>query len=897
MASPTPEEWRVLSLLLDEVLDLPSTEHAAWLAQLRERDADSARQLAAMLEARDNASREGFLHGTATPPPVVGGRPGAVCGAYRLESLIGRGGMGSVWLAKREDGHYDADVAVKLLSMSMVSNVGQRRFKREGQILAKLRHPHIAQLLDAGVSSEGQPYLVLEHVDGTHLDEWCRDQQLDVRARVRLMLDVMSAVAHAHASLVVHRDLKPSNILVDRDGRVKLLDFGIAKMLEEEDGPAVTALTNDGGALLTPRYASPEQVKGQEITIATDVYSLGVILFEVLSGTRPYTLERDSAGALEEAILSGDPGRPSERATDVVARRALQGDLDTIVQKTLRKEVPQRYSTVPALMDDLTAWLDGKPVRARPDSIGYRARRFVQRHALAVAMATVVLLSVIGGAGAAIWQAGVARAEQQRAEEVTALITGIFKNADPYIGDGSPLSATQLLQQAWARMDTTLMTRPDLRFELTWLIGSSRTSLQSFTAATPILLAADSMADQLFAPTDERRLRTKVSLSGLYRARGQLDAMDTVLTNTLQLLRRTPNVDRSLLVAALVDSSHLAIDRGQAEAAVPPVREADSLARHDLPLGHELRINAVQVLAVAIENLGKDPNEALALARRAVDETREHYGGIASHPRVIEGQMMLGRALGRTGRILEAISVLTEADSASLVSMGPDNYTRAFIQASRASDYLDLAQLDNALAGFDQARRILRANDDSTSVSYGIVQSNRGTTLVRLGRGADAVVSLTNAIALLTTALGAEHPRVAANRIRLVQAEALAGRMAAARTQLAAVAKDTASLPPSSMVQFHYTLGMLHRLDGRATDAVNTLQHALALTADSTSASGQRVRAPLLTELAAAHRAANQPSRARVVAEDARRAYSDAGITALPPLVRQALGAKKIPRM
>lgn len=887
---PTPDEWRILSSLLDEALDRDDAERVRWMEHLRLEQPEMAAQVAQLLSARDAASRDGFLDGTATPLPESGGRPGAVCGPYVLESLIGRGGMGSVWRATRRDGRYDAVVAVKVLSTSRLGDDGARRFRREGQILARLHHPHIAQLLDAGISDDGQPFLVLEHVDGAHIDAWCRAERLDVRARVHLMRDVLAAVAHAHASLVVHRDLKPSNILVNAEGQVKLLDFGIAKLIElESDGDqAITALTRDGSALHTPLYASPEQITGGDITTATDVYALGVVLYELLVGARPYRLSRETPGALEHAILTADPERPSERTELVHDQRVLRGDLDTIILKALRKAPADRYATVTALADDLTAWLEGRPVRARPDALSYRAARFVRRHAVAVSAAAMVVVAVVGGAGVAFWQASVARGEQRRAEEVTAFITDIFRNADPYLGDGTALTAVELLKQANARLAGSLIDRPDLRYELTWLIGSSLGSLQAYSAAEPILHAADSMARTLFAPGDPERLRLQVALSGLYRARGQLDNMDTVLAHTLATLRAQSQPDHAVLIAALVDSSHLAIDRGQAAQAVPPVREADMRARRDLPANHELRVTAAQVLAVALENDGQNPDESLTAAEHAVAVTRAHYGGNASHPRVVEGQMLLGRALGRVGRTQDAIVVLRQADSASLLSMGPESYTRAFLLASMANYERELWRDAEALAHYDHARQLLRVNGDTSSVSYGIVQANRGNLLLRLGRNQEAVNVFNEAIALLIPVWGADHPNLAVHRIRYAHTQAALGRTQPALQQLAAVATDTSAFPRATMTLLHHTTGIVRRMNAQAREAVAAQQRALALTTDSTTMLGQRSRAPVLAELALALHANQQRDLAQAAAVAARQAFQDGGITEVPSTIAQA---------
>src|SRR5687768_13626944 len=307
------ERWREVIPHLDRALELPGHGRAAWLAALRGEDPALAADVEALLERHEALEEQGFL--SETPIPASwSSLDGQVIGAYTLRSRIGQGGMGSVWLAERSDGRYQGTAAVKLLNASLVGRDGEARFRREGSVLARLRHPHIAQLIDAGVSPAGQPYLVLERVDGERIDRFCEAGGLGVEARIRLFLDVLAAVAHAHANLVVHRDIKPSNVLVATDGRVKLLDFGIAKMLEGEDGRDATSLTRAGESALTPEYAAPEQMTGGDVSTATDVYALGVLLYVLLAGRHPAGGDTSSAAALVRATVDTVPSRLSEAA-------------------------------------------------------------------------------------------------------------------------------------------------------------------------------------------------------------------------------------------------------------------------------------------------------------------------------------------------------------------------------------------------------------------------------------------------------------------------------------------------------------------------------------------------------------------------------------------------------
>jgi serine/threonine protein kinase/tetratricopeptide (TPR) repeat protein len=404
-----PDRWKAISHLLDVALELPDAERRAWLDRFDPRDAASRDVIEELLEAYSRAEAAGFLaspvtlDGVPLPGAFAAFRQGIEIGPYRLVREIGRGGMGTVWLAERGDGRFERRVAVKFLSIALTGRIGQERFKREGRILGGLLHPHIAELLDAGVTETGHPYLVLEHVDGKPIDAYCRERSLDAHACVRLFLDVLAAVAHAHANLIVHRDIKPSNVLVTTDGRVKLLDFGIAKLMEQ-DGRADATLTGESAAL-TPLYAAPEQLQGEAVTTATDVYALGVLLYMLLAGRHPAGDGPHSPADLMRAVVETEPPRPSE-ATGIPdrRRRQLRGDLDTIVARALKKNPAERYASVTALGEDLSRYLKREPIRARPDTLLYRASKFVGRNRLAVAGVTLASVALIVTAGVAVRQ-------------------------------------------------------------------------------------------------------------------------------------------------------------------------------------------------------------------------------------------------------------------------------------------------------------------------------------------------------------------------------------------------------------------------------------------------------------------------------------------------------------
>jgi serine/threonine-protein kinase len=459
------EAWTTISRLLDEALDLPPAERTAWLERLGAEYASLMPRLRTMLE-RAAAGGDRFLEALPSLPALgdevsglgLGeGEPGALVGPYRLVRELASGGQGSVWLAERTDALVARPVAVKLpIGLAFRPHLAER-FAREREILASLTHPHIARLYDAGVARDGTPYFAMEYVEGRPLDRHCDERGLDVEARVGLFVPVIRAVAFAHGRLVIHRDLKPSNVLITEAGDARLLDFGIAKLLDEAR-PTESTLTLEGGRAMTLRYASPEQVSQAPLGVATDVYSLGVMLFELLTGTSPYRPARDTVAALEEAIVAGDVARPSDVASDPSRRRVLSGDLDTILLKALKTDPAARYATAGDFADDLERYLDGRPVVAQPDRRLYRARKFVARHRMEVAGATAALLAVLIGAGVAGWQARVARVErdaariqQARAEASSDFLQSLLQQAGP----GRALTATELLDMGAARLDAT----------------------------------------------------------------------------------------------------------------------------------------------------------------------------------------------------------------------------------------------------------------------------------------------------------------------------------------------------------------------------------------------------------------------------------------------------------
>jgi serine/threonine protein kinase len=591
----SPERWRVVIPYLDAALELDDDDRTAWLDALRAQDASLAADVADLLQKHDVLDAQGYLDGGVQGHTRPTSLAGQVLGAYTLREQLGQGGMGTVWLADRTDGRYQGTAAVKLLNASLVGREGEGRFRREGSILARLRHPNIAQLIDAGVSDAGQPYLVLEHIDGLRIDRWCDARGLGVDARVRLFLDVLSAVAHAHANLVVHRDLKPSNVMVGEDGRVKLLDFGIAKLLEGSDA---APLTSDGARLMTPQYAAPEQLTGGDVTTATDVYALGGLLYLLLAGRHPTGRETGSPAELVRAIVDAEPPRASdavllerpdgETPAQVASRRgvaakklaaALRGDLDNVMAKALKKEPGLRYASAEAMADDLRRHLDHRPVLARKDALGYRARKFAARNRVGLAAAGVAVAALVAGTAVALWQARQAAAERdralvelQRAEATNALASFLLSEARP--SGGKPLSNAELLARGEALVERRFETEPALQAHLLMGLSELHHENEQFDRWQATIDRAYGLSRAL--PDVGLRSRSACLKAAALDDLGQEAEADQLLVAALGELEGRPDVAMDEIVCRSCEAN-MAARRGDSGRAVAAAERAVAL--------------------------------------------------------------------------------------------------------------------------------------------------------------------------------------------------------------------------------------------------------------------------------------------------------------------------------
>ena len=559
-----------LSRLLDTALDLEPEQVEAWLAALPEADRHLVPQLREMLDENRSPARERFM---SDGPKLAGGavedtvaRPEDLVGPYRLIREIGRGGMGAVWLAERADGSLKRQVALKLPRLAWGAGLAER-MARERDIGALLEHPNIARLYDAGVDAAGRPYLALEYIDGQPLDAWCEAKALGVPERLRLFLQVARAVAYAHGRLVVHRDLKPSNVLVTADGETHLLDFGIAKLLHEA-APGDPGLTQEQGRVLTPRYASPEQIQGEAITVASDVYSLGVLLYELLTGRLPF--HGTTAAALEAAVLEGEPPLASGRAQDKATARALRGELDAILGKALKRVPALRYPSVDALVQDIERHLKGERVLAQPDSAWYRIRKAAMRHRVGFAAATAVLATMLLGSGAALVQARRADEAAEHARVVKDFVVDVFKvNArdNPANNELRQLPAQMLLERGAHLIESKFAGQPRLQAELYGVVGGIFADMSSPKLAEEYATKQLAALASLDAGEDDRA-RALILLARALEQQGKLADAELRARRAIVVARASPKLGveaRFALIDVLLAQRRDEVAKGELE--------------------------------------------------------------------------------------------------------------------------------------------------------------------------------------------------------------------------------------------------------------------------------------------------------------------------------------------
>jgi len=676
--------------LFDELAELPPAVRHHRLAELEKESPALAARLARLLEADEET--EDFLARPAAE--LLGGDPGREeraaepslpagtrIGSWLLLGLLGRGGMGEVYLAERDEGTFTQRAALKLIRPGMDSRAIVGRFVRERQILSRLDHPGIARLLDGGSAGDGRPFFVLERVEGVPITEYCRARGLGLEERLRLFQGVCAAVDSAHRRLVVHRDLKPANILVTEDGMVKLLDFGIAKLLAGGEEEETTPLTHLEARVLTPAYAAPEQILGEPITMATDVYALGVLLFELITGALPHARERRSFGALAGAMARETVERPSAVLRRIAAgdgprlSRRVAGDLDLVGLTAHHRDPARRYRSAASLADDLAQFLGGRPIRARPDTARYRLRKFVGRNRLPVAAAALGLVALLAGLGMALWQADAARlaarradAAAARAERVKSFLLSVFRESDPEGSNGGAVSARELLERGARRIDAELAGEPTTQAEVFDAVARIENNLSLFDPALAHARRALALREAILPRGDARIAESRVLLGDVQRAHGDMNQAQGTLERALVEMLAARDA-ASLEVAEARRSLANALRRPEDRArSVDLQRQALATIRRRLGENHLETAEALSELGAMLE-ADHQYVEAERCYRQALAGLERTLG--PHHPKVAATQTNLAGLLDRLSRPADARTLFERAIATQRAVLGP----------------------------------------------------------------------------------------------------------------------------------------------------------------------------------------------------------------------------------
>lgn len=801
------ERFRRAEEMFHELLELDDDERDRRLASLSDEDFEMAMEMGSLLAAYEEpADLLDFSGRDAVAKELLGAEDDPWIdrriGAYRLLEKLGEGGMGIVYLAHRVDEAYDQVVAIKLLRRSLAGEGLENRFRRERQILAQLDHPNIARLHDGGSTSDGVPFFVMDHVEGTALDRHCRDAGLGLRPRIDLFLDICSAVTYAHRHLIVHRDIKPSNILVTPDGVPKLLDFGIAKLMEE-GGDAGATITAAGLAPLTPRYASPEQLRGEAITTASDVYSLGVMLYRLLTGRLPEpalsSAERLKASRnIDPAYLVGH--------SVVLWRRQLRGDLDVVLFKALAEDVGERYASVDALAEDLRRWADGRPILARPPAILYRLRKFAGRNRLAAGLIAALVALLVGYAATATFfsirlanEHERVRAEQRRAEQASDFLAGLFDVADPESGRGGEITARQVLSRGAERARVELQDQPELQARVFFTIAGLYAKLGLFAETRQFFERCAELRSDLLGPDALETLVCRTELASAWLELGDFAQAEGILEDVERKIRlhgEIAGAERARILGLLGMTK---MRRGDLSGARVAAQRSLALRQSEVTPDHLAIGNSYQLLGVIAANEEKVEQAgeffAQAVASRSQVIGRLHPAQLASlkglasiaqkqgdlgtaqrlgeeiltvevetwgeeHPRVAFSLSNLGMVAMEQGDLRRADSLLHRALEIRRTLLGPEHPSISPSLTTLAALRQRQGRPQEAEALYREALDLARTTFGQRSPTLGRILEPFGNLLLNLRRATEAEAVLRQAYDLRREALGSTNPLV-----------------------------------------------------------------------------------------------------------------------------------------
>jgi serine/threonine protein kinase/tetratricopeptide (TPR) repeat protein len=656
------QNWdRVQSLFL-EALDLSPAERGAFLDVACAGDIQLRAEVESLLanDSSDERRIAEALEDTAHSLFQSENLQGARLGAWRVTKEIGRGGMGTVYLACRDDDQFRKHVAIKVVAHGVDTAEMLNRFRHERQILAHLDHPFIARLIDGGNTPQGSPFLVMEYVEGRPIDAYCNEQKLDVASQLRLFLKVCDAVSYAHRNLIIHRDLKPGNILVTSDGSPKLLDFGIAKVLDEISGGTAEHATR----VLTPEYGSPEQARGEAVTTATDVYSLGGVLYRVLTGVAPHAVHDTSPLAIMCAIIEEDVRKPSD------LRHGLSADIDSILLKALHREPQRRYRSVDQFAGDIERLLQGRPVTARPDTVLYRAGKYVRRHVLAMAMGTAIVVLLAGFAVLQTIQLRKTRAERDRANRITDFMTGMFKVPDPNESRGRKVTAREILDNASQNVTSGLSSDPELQADLKFSMAGTYTGLGLYSQAQRLAESALEIRRRVLGDRNRETLESQNQVAWLLDREDHYGEAETLIRQTISTDQHVLGADDPLTLDAMSRLSGILQDMGRFQDEEQLQRQAVELCARRLGPDNPRTLKAEALLASSISFQGRNA-EAESIYRKVLGDEQRILG--ADAPDTLVTMRSLANTIKDQARYAEAEDLYRQTLTGEQRVLGPEH--------------------------------------------------------------------------------------------------------------------------------------------------------------------------------------------------------------------------------
>jgi serine/threonine-protein kinase len=818
--SMTPQRWQRLQRLFDQAIDLEPEARARLVVLECDDDVPLRDQLLSLLRAsRDDLQFEQRVE-TAIASLVhatTDFQPGQVIGRFRIERMLGRGGMGAVYLASRADEEFEHRVAIKTVGDTLLSNRIVARLRSERQILANLNHPNIARLLDGGATPEGTPYLVMEYVDGRRIDEYCRGQQLGLRQRLELFQQVCAATQYAHQQLIIHRDIKPNNILVTADGVVKLLDFGIAKLVD----PATVldpGLTRVHERILTPDHASPEQMRGEAVGTASDIYALGVLLYELLAEHKPFDFTGQSLEQIERTICQQSPAKPSERA----GKSVLKGDLDTIVLKAMHKEPSRRYPSASTLSDDIENFLSRRPVAARPDSLAYRTRKFVERNSWAVSSSAAVLIAIVVLTifyTARLSSArDVAEQEARRARFVSDYLVDMLRSASPDVSQGKTITAIDLLHKGEQALESRIAQHPEVQTELLEVMADSYFALGDNQAAKRLLIRAAALRK---AFGSSGALAYAHVLASLGQVKSELDDFDGANAD-LEAAWRLQNLDphtppleraRTLLMLA-----HNYFERNDFNQALTHIEQSRLIVEQAHARSSVIGADAAALLA-SLRSEQTDYPRAESLLREVI-ATREQLLG-RLHPNTIDAREQLAVVVRRAGHFEAARVMLAQIVADKRVVLGPDHPDVGAALSLLGSVEAQLGHYERAEIAIREALRITHDRMGPTSSQYGSALRTMANNELARGDFAKAEQLFRRAIDIKSLTLPAEDQELQRERMLLSATLREQSRFAAADQLMDPVIRFFEAHDDGKTVQgsVWFEAGRLRLLENRIADA------------------------------------------------------------------------------